>query len=85
MSNHLRSGKNVQFTAHFTDGITLIYKYNNGKLEHIGMLSTGTDTSYITTGKWPTKRSVASRTDKVTAWVDKNKKRYKVLRNKNPL
>ncbi len=79
-TDYSSGGKFVQFTAQFTDGITTMYRYSSGKLEHIGMISTGMESFYIKTGRWPNKRSLDSRKGKVETWVEKNKKRYKALR-----
>ena len=75
--------KRVRFAVQFNDGITIIYSYHSKTkdLEFFSMLSTGLESSYISTGKWPTKKSLDSRLEQARCWVNNNKNRYKLLKN----
>ena len=65
---------NNTFAADFSDGITLIF---NDRLAVVNMLSTGTDTYYITKNKWPAGKNLLKRTELAVAWIERNKNRYK--------
>jgi hypothetical protein len=74
-------GSNViKFSVSFDDGITVIYHWLDEKLEYFSMLSTGLSSSFISTGKWPTKRNLEKRKLVATERVVKNRKRYKLLK-----
>ena len=58
----------------FSDGITLII---NEEFKYVNMLSCGLESYYIKKNKWPTSKSIASRTSLGVKWIEKNKNRYK--------
>lgn len=62
------------FAVSFDDGITVIL---SNDLKYHSMLSVGPDSSYLKTGKWPTKSNLDKRETMGRAWVEKNKSRYK--------
>lgn len=62
------------FAVSFDDGITVIL---DNSLRYHSMLSVGIDSSYLKTGKWPTKNNLDKRVTLGQAWIEKNKSRYK--------
>lgn len=62
------------FAISFDDGIMVILDNN---LKYSCMLSVGIGSSYLKTGKWPTKSNLDKRVSLGQAWVEKNKSRYK--------
>ena len=62
------------YAADFTDGITVIF---NEQYNVVNMLSVGTDTYYISKGKWPKGKNLEKRSELATAWIERNKNRYK--------
>lgn len=70
----------IKFTAWFSDGIVMIYHYVNEQLQYDGMLSVGTDSYFLSTGKWPTDNNIKKRTTLVNEWVLKNINRYKPIK-----
>ena len=70
----------IKFAVSFDDGITVVYHWVDEALEYFTLLSTGLSSSYINTGKWPTGKNIAKRTLVATERVNKNKKRYKLLK-----
>lgn len=66
--------KRDTFAVSFDDGITVIL---DDELRYSCMLSVGIGSSYLKTGKWPTKHNIDKRVDMGQAWIEKNKSRYK--------
>ena len=62
------------FAVSFDDGITVIL---DEELNYSSMLSVGLESSFLKTGKWPTKRNIDKRVGLGQAWIEKNKTRYK--------
>ena len=62
------------FAVSFDDGITVIL---DEELNYSSMLSVGLESSFLKTGKWPTKRNIDKRVGMGQAWIEKNKTRYK--------
>jgi len=65
---------NSTYCADFDDGITVIF---DEQYAVTNMLSVGIGSYYLETGKWPTGKNLAKRTEMATAWIDRNKNRYK--------
>ena len=63
------------FAVSFDDGITIILDKN---LDYMTMLSVGPESLFLRTGKWPVGKRLQKRVDLGAAWVNKNKKRYKI-------
>ena len=78
--DYSNDNKIIQFAVNFDDGITIIYHWLDEKLEYFSMLSTGLSSSYLKTGKWPTKRNLDKRLSMAGERVIKNKNRYKLLK-----
>lgn len=68
------------FSVQYSDGITFTYTHSNDELQLNGMLSVGLNSSFLQTGKWPTKASINKRTLLANEWFTVNKKRYKLLK-----
>lgn len=68
------------FAVQYDDGITITYEHVNDEFKLFSLLSTGLSSTYLTTGKWPTKRSISARSVLAKDWFNKNKKRYKLLK-----
>lgn len=66
--------KNPRYSVHFDDGMTLIIKTVNDQLVFDGMLSTGLDSYYLKTGKWPSGKNLDKRMELAVAYIQKNKK-----------
>lgn len=66
--------KRDTFAVSFDDGITVILDED---LNYSSMLSVGIGSSYLKTGKWPTKRNIDKRVIMGQTWIEKNKSRYK--------
>ncbi len=81
--DYVRDKPTVKFNAWFNDGIVVIYDYYKDSLNYNTLLSVGPESSYIKTGKFPTKKSLEKRQTMVEEWVSKNKNRYKLLRESN--
>lgn len=62
------------FAVSFDDGITVIL---DDELKYNTMLSVGLDSSFLKTGKWPTKNNISKRVIMGQQWIEKNKSRYK--------
>lgn len=62
------------FAVSFDDGITVIL---DQELKYSTLLSVGLESSFLKTGKWPTKRNIDKRVGMGQAWIEKNKSRYK--------
>lgn len=69
------------YSVQFNDDIIVVYTLTKNGLQYVSMLSVGLSSSYITTRKWPTKHSMRKRHELSCNWFDKNKKRYKLLKN----
>ena len=65
---------NSTYAADFTDGITLIF---NEEFAIVNMISTGTDSYYITKKKWPAGKNMLKRAELAIAWIERNQNRYK--------
>jgi hypothetical protein len=66
--------KRDTFAVSFDDGITIILDEG---LNYKSMLSVGLGSSFLKTGKWPTRASIDKRVDRGRLWIEKNKSRYK--------
>ena len=68
------SSANEYFCVDFEDGITL---FINDEHQVCGMLSTGLNSYFLKTQKWPGRENLETRKSMASVWISKNKKRYK--------
>ena len=80
-ANYFKScNDTMNYSVQFDDGIIVIYEHVNNDLIMKNLLSIGLSSSYIKTNKWPSAKSQQTRHNLATHWLNKNKKRYKLLK-----
>lgn len=73
----------IKFSAWFDDGIIIVYRWLDDKLNYDYMLSVGLSSYFATVGKWPTDNNINKRQKLVEGWVLKNINRYKPIKELN--
>jgi len=81
--DYYKDRKIVCFSATFDDGLIIIYEYNSDSntIEYLYMVSVGLDSVYLKTHKKPGEKNMNKRLSMVETWIEKNKKRYKLLKS----
>lgn len=75
----VKQDKTVVYHVYFDDGMTIDFKNSGHEWEQCGMLSTGLNSYYLRTGKWPVGKNLQKRIELGVAFIEKNIKnnRYK--------